>query len=353
MQHMYILSIDTSCDETAVAITEGRKVIAELRYSQVLMHKEWGGVVPSVAKRAHQERIDWVINETVKKATRVTNIKSINDIDYVAVTQGPGLAIALEVGIAKAKELVTHYKKPLIGVNHMEGHIYSAFVQNSKGNPVRDFQFPYLALLISGGHTEIVLFKDHLQYQILGSTRDDAVGEALDKAARMLGFQYPGGPVIERLAEEVQNEDKYHFPRPMKRSNNLDFSFSGLKTAFLYSIRNMNDKDKIDNIRYLSSSFQEAAFEVLESKVENAMKQTGIYRLVVGGGVAANRYLRLKFKKLASKHNSTVLFPPYKYLTGDNAAMIGVVAYYKVQQGIVSDPQSFDRVPRLELSEKA
>ena len=222
-----ILAIDTSCDETSVAIVEGRRVLSHVEYSQIAMHVKWGGVVPSIARRAHEERIDWVVDQAVKKF-------EIKNIDCIAVTYGPGLAIALEVGIKKAKELTRKFKKKLIAVNHLEGHIYSSFVQNSRGNPIRDFRFPYLALVISGGHTEIVLWRDHLKYEVLGETLDDAAGEALDKAAKMLDLGYPGGPVIERLAKEVQNKDFYNFPRPMLKSKTLEFSFSGLKTAFFY-----------------------------------------------------------------------------------------------------------------------
>src|SRR3989338_9118808 len=182
---MRILAIDTSCDETSAAVVYGRRV-------------------PSNAKRAHQERIDWVIKKTLRNAKL-----EMRNLDAIAVTYGPGLAIALEVGIKKAKELSRKFHKPLIGVNHMEGHLYSSFVQNSHGNPKREFEFPYFGLLISGAHTELVLFKDHLKYEILGETLDDAAGESLDKAARMLGFGYPGGPVLETLSQKVENVDKY------------------------------------------------------------------------------------------------------------------------------------------------
>lgn len=244
-----ILSIDTSCDETAVALTEGRRVIKNIIYSQVLLHQKWGGVVPSIAKRAHQERIDWLIDKL-----------KINDFDYVAVTQGPGLAPALEVGINKAKELATKFNKKIIAVNHLEGHIYSPFVQNSKGNPKIDFKFPYLVLTVSGGHTNLVIFKDHLKYEVIGETIDDAAGEALDKAAKMLGLGYPGGPVIEKLSRDVGNIDKYHFPRPMIKTKNLNFSFSGLKTSFYYFLKKITEEEKIQNLKYLVSSFQQAVF---------------------------------------------------------------------------------------------
>lgn len=340
-----VLAIDTSCDETAAAVVSGRRVLSNVIYSQVLMHKEWGGVVPSIARRAHEERIDWVVTEAVKKSKR-----AMENIDAIAVTYGPGLAIALEVGIRYARQLSKQYNKPIVRVNHMEGHLYSSFVQNSKGNPKRDFRFPYLGLLVSGGHTELILFKDHLQYEILGETVDDAAGEALDKAARMLGFGYPGGPVIERLSKQVENVDKYIFPRPMMKSGDLNFSFSGLKTALLYKIRKMDEAEKNKEIEYLASSFQEAVFRTLVKKTEKAMEETGVNRLLVGGGVAVNQHLRQMVRALARKHSGTAYFPAVKYLNYDNAAMIGMVGAIRAEKGMfVENEQELDRVPRLSL----
>src|SRR3989344_1129568 len=300
---MKILSIDTSCDETSVAITDERRVLSNVIYSQILLHKKWGGVVPSIAKRAHEEKINFVVEKTLGNK----NFCSLQKIDAIAVTQGPGLAVALEVGIKKAKELARKYNKKLISVNHLEGHIYSAFVQNSAGNPTKDFRFPYLALIVSGGHTEFVIFKDHLEYKIIGQTLDDAAGEALDKAAKLLGLGYPGGPVLERLAKQAGNEDFHHFPRPMLKSNDLNFSFSGLKTSFYYFLK--KNPNKTSEVKLLASSFQEAVFDTLIKKTEMAIKQTGINRLVVGGGVIANLRLRQLLRKLVEKHQGEVLFP--------------------------------------------
>jgi len=337
-----ILAIDTSCDETSVAITQGRRVLVNEIYSQILLHKKWGGVVPFLAKRAHEEKIDFVVDEAFKK--------NKNGIDFIAVTQGPGLAVALEVGIKKAKELAVKYNKKLIAVNHLEGHIYSSFVQNSKGNPNIDFQFPYLALIVSGGHTELVIFKDHLDCEVIGETIDDAAGEALDKAAKMLGLGYPGGPVVERLAFDVCNIDEYKFPRPMIRSSNLNFSFSGLKTSFYYFLRKLEDEEKNKIIKPLVSSFQEAVFDSLVNKTEKAIIETKIKNLIVGGGVIANLRLRKLLRNLVKKHNGKILFPHFKYLTGDNAAMIGVVAHYKAQKKIfVEKLETLDRIPRMSL----
>ncbi len=340
---MKILSIDTSCDETSVAITDGRRVLSNVIYSQVLLHKKWGGVVPSIAKRAHEERIDFVVEEALKKF-------SMKEIDYIAVTQGPGLAVALEVGIKKAKELAEKYQKKLISVNHLEGHIYSAFVQNSKGNPKRDFEFPYLALIISGGHTEFVIFKNHLEYEIIGQTLDDAAGEALDKTAKLLGLGYPGGPVLERLAKAAGNIDGHNFPRPMLKSKDLNFSFSGLKTSFYYFLKSQAAKTPLSGVKELASSFQEAVFDTLIKKTEMAIEQTGINRLIIGGGVVANSRLRNLMRALVKKYQGEVLFPSYKYLTGDNAAMIGLVAGYKAEKELfVDDVAKLDRIPRMSL----
>ena len=354
---MKILAIDTSCDETSVAITDGRKILSNVIYSQELLHKTWGGVVPSIAKRAHEERIDFVVEEAFHRVGN-RHACSLHNIDAVAVTQGPGLAVALEVGIKKAKELAEKYQKKLISVNHLEGHIYSAFVQNSQGNPKRDFKFPYLALIISGGHTEFVIFKNHLEYEVIGSTLDDAAGEALDKAAKLLGLGYPGGPVIERLAKEVKNKDFHNFPRPMLKSKDLNFSFSGLKTSFYYFLKKgktsevklEQNKVKTSEVKFLASSFQEAVFNTLIKKTEMAIKQTGINRLIIGGGVIANMRLRRLFRDLIKKYKSKVLFPSYKYLTGDNAAMIGVIAHYKAEKGLfVKNIDELDRIPRWTL----
>ena len=345
---MTILAIDTSCDETSAAITDGRRVLSNIIYSQVLLHKKWGGVVPSIAKRAHEERIDFVVEEALKKFSIFNFQFSMKKIDYITVTQGPGLAVALEVGIKKAKELAIKFNKKLIAVNHLEGHIYSAFVENSQGNPKIDFKFPYLVLIISGGHTEFVIFKNHLEYEVIGSTLDDAAGEALDKAAKLLGLGYPGGPVLERLAKEVENKDFHNFPRPMLKSNDLNFSFSGLKTSFYYFLK--KNPNQISEIKLLASSFQEAVFDTIIKKTEKAIEQTGINRLIVGGGVIANLHLRQLFRKLVEKYHGEVLFPSYKYLTGDNAAMIGVVAGFKAEKDLfVKNIDELDRIPRWSL----
>lgn len=354
-----ILAIDTSCDETSVAITMGRRIIAQRIYSQIVVHRAWGGVVPSLAKRAHEERIGTVIDACVKAyAHTIPHARGAysrdstiqNHVDAIAVTYGPGLAIALEVGIAHAKQIALQFHKPLIAVNHMEGHIYSCFAQNRNGNPPESFTFPYLAMLISGGHTQWVLVSGHGKYSIIGSTVDDAAGEALDKAAKLLGLGYPGGPVIETLAAQVQNKDRYAFPRPMIHTDSVDCSFSGLKTSFYYFLQKMTQQEKNDALPYLASGFQEAVIDTLIAKTKKALDQTTCSRLLVAGGVSANKRLRSVIRKVMRERQGTVLFPSFPSLSGDNAAMIGVAGYYQGNAGnIVSHIDQLERLPRLDF----
>ena len=381
---MKILSIETSCDETAASVTDGRKILSNVVYSQVLLHKKWGGVVPTIAKRAHEERIAFVINDALVKAAKnftgpvesflpasarhgnhdlraVGKPSSLatrkisclfSKIDCIAVTYGPGLAIALEVGINKAIELALKYKKKIIPVNHMEGHIFSSFAQNSAGNPKLPFEFPYLALLVSGGHTELVFWEDYLKFKILGETVDDAAGEALDKASKMLGLGYPGGALIERLASKVDNKDFYKFPRPMRGSKDLNFSFSGLKTSFYYLLKDMKEREKISKLNDLVSSFQEAVFDSIIIKTRKAIEQTGVKKVVLGGGVSSNKRLKHLLKELLKKNNGELNYPKKDFCT-DNAVMIGIAAHYKAKAGIfVKNFKTFERQPRLNISTK-
>jgi N6-L-threonylcarbamoyladenine synthase len=341
-----ILAIDTSADETSVAVTRGRSVLSSVVSSQISTHKKWGGIVPSIAKLAHAKRIDRVCELAIKKSR---NIK----IDCVAVTIGPGLSVALEVGINKAKELSQKLHVPIYGVNHMEGHMYSPFVQNSEGSPVRELKYPFLSLLISGGHTMIVNVISNGCYRILGETLDDAIGEALDKASKMLGLGYPGGEVIEKLAQEVDNADRYRFPRPMiATKSNLNMSFSGLKTHFYYLLKGdkKTDIDLNKDIKFLASSFQEATFDVIKSKINTAITMTKPKMLCVGGGVSANKHLRKILRQICVHEGIPIFFPSYKYLCADNAAMIGVATHMMIERGgIPSDINAIDRVPRLTL----
>lgn len=347
---MKILAIDTSCDETSVAVTEESRVLSNKVSSQIEFHKKWGGVVPSIARTMHNENIDFVVKEALKGA----KIK-IEDIDAVAVTEGPGLAIALEVGIRKAKEISEQTGKPLIAINHMEGHIYSTLAQNAKGIPSIEYKFPMLALLVSGGHTELVLMREHGAYQIIGQTLDDAVGEAYDKVARMLELGYPGGPIIEKLAKEGDGE-AYPMPIPMTKTRSTDFSYSGLKTSVLYLTQKIIHKDlnkdqKKKIIADVAASFQKAAIASLVRKTEIALedlKDEHIEDILLAGGVSANLALRKEFRKIFGKRYR-LHYPTSKKLYGDNAAMIGVAAYYHLIKKDFADKNNLERLPNLSL----
>lgn len=342
---MKILSIDTSCDETAAAVTLNDHILSNITFSQILMHEKFGGVVPDIARRNHEERIDGVVEKALKSART-----KIEDVDAIAVTFGPGLAIALGVGINKAKELAKRYEKPLIPVNHMEGHTYACFAKNSKGKPERSILFPALVLLVSGAHTELVYMKKHTSYEVIGKTRDDAAGEALDKAARIILNEhiYPGGSVVERLALKG-DENFLALPIPMKQSKDLDFSYSGIKTALLYAVQEMGDKERNLHMSDLAASFQKSVFTSIAIKVRAALDQYNVSSILVGGGVGANEYLRNIVRSEARKHKIPVYFPYSKKLYGDNAAMIGVAAYYKGLKAQAVDIDSVERNARVEL----
>ncbi|HUV72464.1 MAG TPA: tRNA (adenosine(37)-N6)-threonylcarbamoyltransferase complex transferase subunit TsaD [Clostridia bacterium] len=349
-----ILAIDTSCDETSAAVSSGRRVLSNIISSQVNLHKKYGGVYPALAKRAHSQRIDPVVQEALKRAR-----KAFENLSAIAVTDGPGLAIALEVGIAKAKQLARKYGLPLIAINHMEGHIYSTLARNRNGKPERELAFPALALLVSGGHTELVLMKNHGFYQVLGETLDDACGEALDKAARILKLGYPGGPIIEALAEPLcsvpsdcraPDFPKYPLNPPLKEKKNLNFSYSGLKTQFLYLVEKLSEKELGQNLTHLAASFQEASFEQLVRKTSEAIEMYQPKILVCAGGVMANQYLRKLLRRVSREKQIPVYFPSAPRLIGDNAAMIGVAASYKYQRKeFVKNIEALDRKPRLSL----
>ena len=243
--------------------------------------------------------------------------------------------------------------KKIIPVNHMEGHIYSSFIQNSVGNPKKPFEFPYIGLLVSGAHTELVLWEDYLNFKILGETVDDAAGEALDKASKMLGLGYPGGALIERLALKVKNKDFYNFPRPMRGSKDLNFSFSGLKTSLYYLLKDMSEKEKNKRLEELLSSFQEAVFDSIIIKTRKAIEQTGVKKIVLGGGVSANKRLRNLLNKLVKENKGELIYPKKEFCT-DNAAMIGIAGYYKAKAGIfVKNFKTFERQPRLSINSKS
>ena len=325
---MITLGIETSCDETALCLLETQgdeyKIIANIVHSQIELHKEYGGVFPMLAKREHIKNLPILYKKLLEEA-KITE----TEINAIAVTQGPGLEPALWTGIVFAKELGKKLSVPVIPVNHMEGHIVSTLLKNSLSSlnfeKLKPLEFPSLALLISGGHTEIVMIKDLGNYKILGRTMDDAVGEAFDKTARMLGLPYPGGPEISKMAEEARKINlpkTISLPRPMIHSKNMDFSFSGLKTAVLYTIKEIGELSE-NQKREICWEFEDAVTEVLVSKVRKALEENEYKILIIGGGVVANRHIRKAFESLA-KECDVPLYLPADGLTGDNALMIAL-----------------------------
>lgn len=321
---MRILAIETSCDETAIAVLSGNGNLLKLEknavYSQIDIHKKYGGVVPELAARKHLETIIPLIDNTLGK-------NKLKNIDYIATTSGPGLVTSLILGVSLAKTLAYSASLPLIGVNHMEGHVYSNWLTNSELVKNSSKYFPALVLIVSGGHTELVLMKGHGNYQLIGETLDDAVGEAYDKVAKLLNLGYPGGPIVSRLALEG-DYDKYNFPRPMMSKNNFDFSFAGLKTAVLYALEKKKNISPAD-VRDVCASFQAATVEVLTKKTLNAAKKFKPKSIMVAGGVSANLALKNSLSSISQELGLAFFAPELKY-TGDNAAMIAAAAYYKL-----------------------
>lgn len=343
---MKILAIDTSCDETAAAITDGTKIISNIVWSQALLHAKFGGVMPSLAQRMHEERIDWVIDKAIKSS----GLK-IDNLDAIAVTVGPGLSIALGVGIDRAKKLAIKYNKKLIAVNHLEGHILSPLA-NSKLD-ISDLKFPILGLVVSGGNTILVKINKIGSYETLAQTTDDALGEALDKGARMLGLGYPGGATLEKLARGGEI-NSYKLPIPiLGQEQRKIFTYSGLKTAMsrLTEFEKPLTKIKIQN---LAACFQNVAFEHLIRVLRYCMihnSEPKIQDLLVGGGVAANIELRKRLRRLGKEFDISVHFPYSKKITGDNAAMIGVAAYFKTKRNGYIDPVLVDRKPSAKITD--
>lgn len=312
MKDVYILGVETSCDETSISIVKnGVEDIATTVLTQIDTHTKYGGVVPEIASRMHTENITIVLEDLLSK----TDLK-LEDIDAVAVTYAPGLLGSLLVGLEFAKTISLVYEKPLIKVHHIAGHIYS--------NNLNDkLEFPLLALIVSGGHTELVLMKDDYDFEVLGATLDDAVGEVYDKVAKVLGLPYPGGPSVEKYALEGHNV--YKLPKVMD-NNELDFSFSGIKSSVINLIHNENQKGKDINKFDMAKSFQVAAVEQLIRKTNLAIEKTGATRLIIAGGVSANKYLRSEMEQLAISNNIKLSIPKMKYCT-DNATMIAAAAY--------------------------
>jgi N6-L-threonylcarbamoyladenine synthase len=327
MKPARILAIESSCDETACAIVEnGQKLLASTVASQMEMHARYGGVYPEVASRQHVLSIIPVIRQTLAES----NI-TWKDIDAIAVTRGPGLAGSLVVGMNMAKGLALGSGLPLVGVNHLEGHIYSSWIHNAGESVPAEPEFPLLALLVSGGHTEINLMTDHLTYKRLGSTLDDAAGEAFDKVARLLGLSYPGGPSVQKAAESG-DPDRFKFPRA-KLDNPYDFSFSGLKTAVLYEVNDLKKQSDELPVDDLAASFQSTVVSTLFDKTMEAAREFKVKEIVVAGGVSANRPLRDTFQ---SQTEFKVNIPAFSLCT-DNAAMIAAAGYYRYAMGHVSE----------------
>ncbi|MCQ3937789.1 MAG: tRNA (adenosine(37)-N6)-threonylcarbamoyltransferase complex transferase subunit TsaD [Chloroflexi bacterium] len=341
-----ILAIETSCDETACAVLEnGRALLSSVVASQMEVHARYGGVFPEVASRQHVLSIIPVVQAALAQAHL-----TLNDIDAIAVTQGPGLAGSLIVGMNMAKGIALALDKPIVGVNHLEGHIYSAWVYDSavlrgsagEGEPPAP-QFPLMALLVSGGHTELNLMTDHLTYRRLGSTLDDAAGEAFDKVARLLDLPYPGGPSIQKAAEEG-DASRFNFPRAWL-DGTWNFSFSGVKTSVLYEVQDLKKRSHNLPVHDLAASFQKAVVDVLFRKTMDAAREFGAKEILVAGGVSANRALRQTFK---AQTEFPVHIPPLSLCT-DNAAMIGAAGYFRYALGHVSELE-MDVLPTWPLS---
>ena len=323
------LGIETSCDDTGIAVLCGAdKILSSKLSSQINAHTKYGGVVPELASRMHQETIMPLLDETLEEA----GIKNPEkQIDIIAVTAGPGLIGSLMVGVMTAKGLARGWNKPIIGVNHLEGHLFA----NIAAYGAEKLKPPFISVIISGGHTELILVKNFGDYTLLGTTRDDAAGEAYDKVAKILGLGYPGGPVIDKLAHEG-DENAYELPLPLAFTKKIEFSFSGLKTAAVNTVKTAEEQGKQLRITDFCASFQKAVTDCLCKKIDLAAKQTGIKNITLSGGVAANSGLREKLEKIAAKRNWNTYFPPRSMCT-DNAAMIAAAGFDNYLRGINSD----------------
>ncbi|MBQ8823204.1 MAG: tRNA (adenosine(37)-N6)-threonylcarbamoyltransferase complex transferase subunit TsaD [Lachnospiraceae bacterium] len=334
-----ILAIESSCDETAAAvIRNGREVLSNVISSQIALHTLYGGVVPEIASRKHIEKINQVIEEALSEAGA-----ELSDMDAIAVTYGPGLVGALLVGVSAAKAISFATDIPLVGVHHIEGHISANYIENP------DLEPPFVCLVVSGGHSHLVLVKDYGEYEIIGRTRDDAAGEAFDKVARAIGLGYPGGPKIDKLSKEG-NPDAIKFPRAKVGENAYDFSFSGLKSAVLNYINGCQMKGESICEADIAASFQKAVIDVLVEHSMHAVKQFGYDKFAIAGGVASNSSLRGAFEEACAK-NKVNFYHPSPIFCTDNAAMIGVAGYYEFQKGVRSN-LDLNAVPNLKLGER-
>ncbi|MCM1180240.1 MAG: tRNA (adenosine(37)-N6)-threonylcarbamoyltransferase complex transferase subunit TsaD [Clostridium sp.] len=335
----YILAIESSCDETAAAVIKnGRHVCSNVIYSQIELHKLYGGVVPEIASRKHIEKINQVIEQAFLEAQM-----SLQEMDAIAVTYGPGLVGALLVGVAEAKAIAYAAKKPLVGVHHIEGHIAANYIEHP------DLEPPFLCLVVSGGHTHLVRVNDYDSFEIIGKTRDDAAGEAFDKVARAIGLGYPGGPKVDWLAREG-NREAIVFPRAKVEGNPYDFSFSGLKSAVLNYLNQCEMKQIEVNRADVAASFQYAVVDVLTNHAITAAKELGMNKLAVAGGVASNSSLRENLMAACEEENLQFYYPSPIYCT-DNAAMIGVAGYYAYQKG-VRHGLDLNAIPNLKIGQR-
>lgn len=331
---MLVLGVESSCDETACAILkDGKEVLSNVVLSQIDVHTLFGGVVPEIASRHHVYNVSMVFEECFRQA----GVKP-TDIDLIAVTEGPGLIGSLLVGVNAAKTLALMYNIPIIGVNHLAGHIYANAIEH-------DMKFPSIALLVSGGNTELIYMKEHFSFEILGETLDDAVGEAYDKVARVVGIGYPGGPKVDKLAHE--GHDTYHLPRVML-NDDYNFSFSGLKSAVINLDHNAKQRNEQININDLCASFQESVTDVLVKKSLKACEEYGVKQLIVAGGVSANKGLKEKFARENKNPNLEICIPSIKYCT-DNAAMLAAAGYYRYLKNNKLDGLDMNANSSLEL----
>ncbi len=335
-KHILTLGIESSCDETAAAVLrDGRELLSNVISTQIPLHRKYGGVVPEIASRRHIVNVMPVIDEALQKAE-----VALSDVDQVAVTYGPGLVGALLVGVSAAKALAFARNVPLIGVNHLEGHIFANFLSHKELEP------PFMALVVSGGHTALIHVVGYNHFLLMGQTRDDAAGEAFDKIARVMGLPYPGGPEIDRLAAEG-DENAVDFPRALREKGNYEFSFSGLKSAVLNYLNEMQMKRIEVNKADVAASFQKAVIEVLVQKSLEALSETKLDTLVLAGGVAANSALEHRLREASAEHGIRFYYPD-KILCTDNAAMIACRGYYQSQAGLFSDLR-LNAVPGLSL----
>ena len=375
-----ILAIDTSCDDTSVAVTRGNMVLSNVISSQIELHSKWGGVVPGIARREHEKRIDLVVMEALELAFKLPGAnldKYMGKIDAIAVTQGPGLAIALEVGVRKAKELALKFMKPLIPVDHMEGHLLSGLAGLEFSE---DEIFPALGVLVSGGHTQLILANGVGDYKIIGETLDDAIGESFDKVAKMLGFEYPGGPIVAKFAEKG-DPSKYDLPISMKNSNEFNVSYSGLKTAVLYLVRDLMGQERRGRLEKgeswkkgkdvpsekisteltpleklgeatvadICASFQYAAVETLMNKIRKILGTYKVKSVLLGGGVVNNKMLREEILKIGQSRGVRVRIPQTKELFMDNAGMMGVAGYLSAKSNpekVFTDKENIEAIDR-------